>query len=62
MLGMYEEPDITRCCGLEKARLLQVPVFQMDIVLSMQSAAPLENIVKSLIFKYLHKIKCIMHI
>lgn len=62
MLGIYDESHITRWHGLEKARVLQVPVLQMGITLSMQSDASLENIVKSLIFRYIRKIKWIMHI
>jgi len=47
MLSVYEEPNITRWYGLEKARLFQVSVFQMDIIVDMQRDDALENVIKS---------------
>lgn len=48
MLNMYEEPGTTRWYGLEKALLFWVSLFQMDLILNMQSAAALENVIKAL--------------
>lgn len=58
MLSLYEEPGTTRWFGLEKALLFWVSLFQMDLILNMQSDAALEKCNKKpLISKYLAKIK-----
>lgn len=59
MLSMEEEPDTTRWYELEKALLFWVSLFQMDLMLNMQSVIKSFGKCnkKPLIFKYLAKIK-----